>query len=124
MLGARSSIMNLNLNHAFGFLLVGTVFGLLPRFAPGWCPATGVDGSSAGAIWLQVMSALLIGVALFHCGARVLSVVASMMEYDPARRAVRPVRVRPAMVARVRAAKILPMPASLRGGLLEQRPAA
>ncbi|HYD85738.1 MAG TPA: hypothetical protein VEA63_16840, partial [Opitutus sp.] len=61
---------------------------------------------------------------LFHCGARVLSVVASMMEYDPTRRAVRPVRVRPAMVARVRAAKILPMPASLRGGLLEQRPAA
>lgn len=117
--------MNLNLNHAFGFLLVGTVFGLLPRFAPGLCPMTGVDGASAREMWLQLMSALLIGVALFQCGGRVLSVVAAMMEYDPARRVrVQPVRVRPVVVARMRVAKILPMPASLQGALLEQRPAA
>lgn len=116
--------MNLNLNHAFGFLVVGTLFGLLPRFAPGWCPPTGVDGSSAREIWLQLMSALLIGIAVFHCGSRVLSAVASWMEYDPSRRAVKPVRVRPAMAARMRTAKILPMPASLRSGMLEQRPAA
>ncbi len=119
----------MNLNHSFGFLLVGTIFGLLPRFFPGLCPATGVDGSSAGALWLNVMSALLIGVALVHCSGRVLSVVAAMLKYDPASRRVRPVvtvtpaRVRPAL-ARVRASRGLPMSASLRGGLLEQRPAA
>lgn len=118
----------MNLNHSFGFLLVGTIFGLLPRFFPGLCPATAIDGSSASALWLQVMSTLLIGVALVHCSGRVLSVVAAMMKYDPARRArpvvtVTPARVRPAL-ARVRADRVLPMSASLRGGLLEQRPAA
>lgn len=116
----------MNLNHAFGFLLVGTMFGLLPRFAPGLCPMTGVDGSSAGALWLQVMSTLLIGVALLHCSGRVLSALAAVMKYDPARRTrpvVVPAKVRPAL-ARVRASRILPMSASLRGGLLEQRPAA
>ncbi len=116
----------MNLNHAFGFLLVGTMFGLLPRFAPGLCPVTGVDGSSAGALWLQVMSTLLIGVALIHCSGRVLSGLASLMEYDPTRRVrpvAKPAMVRPAL-ARVRAGQMLPMAASLRGGLLEQRPAA
>ena len=76
----------MNLNHAFGFLFVGTVFGLLPRFAPGLCPVTGVDGTSAREMWLQLMSALLIGIALVYSVQRMFSVLASMMEYDPQRR--------------------------------------
>jgi hypothetical protein len=76
----------MNLNHAFGFLFVGTVFGLLPRFAPGWCPATGVDGTSGREIWLQLMSVLLIGVAVSLIVRRTLSVIASLLEYDPQRR--------------------------------------
>ncbi len=83
-MGAKREVMNLN--HAFGFLFVGTVFGLLPRFAPGWCPATGVDGTSAREIWLQLMSVLLIGVAVSLIVRRTLGVIASLLEYDPQRR--------------------------------------
>lgn len=129
----KESIMNLN--HAFGFLFVGTVFGLLPRFAPGLCPVTGVDGTSAREIWLQLMSALLIGIALVYTLQRMFSGLATLMEYDPQRRlsagaaqalpdAVE-LPVAPTPVARARVGAILPMPAAaFRGGLLEQRPAA
>lgn len=124
----------MNLNHAFGFLFVGTVFGLLPRFAPGWCPPIGVDGTSAREIWLQCMSALLIGVALQHCLRRVLGVLATMLEYDPQRRAAVELPVLPEAVdepqlaqpvVRVRGGRILPVPAAaFQRGLFEQRPAA
>ncbi|HWL15829.1 MAG TPA: hypothetical protein VNR00_09500 [Opitutus sp.] len=128
----------MNMNHAFGFLFVGTVFGLLPRFAPGLCPV-GLDGSSARELWLQLMSAVLIGVAVISIGQRVLSVLASMLEYDPRRVASQPeletmpvgaqaieiAAVRPAMVRRVRPGKLIPVPvAALRTGLLEQQRAA
>lgn len=127
----------MNLNHAFGFLFVGTLFGLLPRFAPGWCPPTGVDGSSARELWLQMMSALLIGVALVYCAQRALNVLASMLEYDPQRRAS--AMARPAFpavadgtevvlqpqTANVRTGRLVPVPAAaFRRGLIEQRRAA
>lgn len=124
------SILGMNLNHAFGFLFVGTVFGLLPRFAPGWCPPTGIDGTSARELWLQLMSALLIGIAVLHLARRMLTLAASLLEYDGGRRAVqvtyvlnkaaatsRPVRARrPQLVP----ARVSALPA----GLLEQRRAA
>jgi len=126
----------MNLNHAFGFLFVGTIFGLLPRFAPGWCPPTGVDGTSAREIWLQLMSALLIGVALVYCAQRALGALATMLEYDPERRAA--AIERPALpavadgteivaeprLARVRGGQLVPVSAALRRGLIEQRRAA
>lgn len=71
----------MKLNHAFGFLLLGTVFGLLPRFAPGWCPVTGVDGTSARELWLQLMGAVQIGVALAHIGRRSWCTGASFLAY-------------------------------------------
>ncbi len=128
---------SMNLNHAFGFLLVGTVFGLLPRFAPGWCPPTGVDGTSAREIWLQLMSALLIGVAVSHLARRTLAVIVSLLEYDPQRRragaqfdgavghealVLNKAAIR---AARPRLPKLLPVPVNaFQAGLLEQRPAA
>ncbi len=126
----------MNLNHAFGFLFVGTVFGLLPRFAPGLCVPTGVDGTSAREIWLQLMSALLIGVALVYCLQRAMGVLATMLEYDPQRRAG--VVERPALpavadgteivvqprLARAGGARLMPVSAAFRRGLIEQRRAA
>jgi hypothetical protein len=129
----------MNLNHAFGFLLVGTVFGLLPRFAPGWCPATGVDGTSAREIWLQLMSALLIGVAVSHIARRMLSVLGSLLAYDPQRRrAAEPLEgavgheafvlnKAPARAAapRVHLPKLMPVRVdAFQAALLEQRPVA
>jgi|GEM_PF-2632405 hypothetical protein len=126
----------MNLNHAFGFLFVGTIFGLLPRFAPGWCPPTGLDGTSAREIWLQLMSALLIGVAVVYCAQRALSGLAAMLEYKPQRRAVAvEVPVVPAIAdgtemvlpkpVRVRGGRVLPVPAvAFRRGLIEQQRAA
>ncbi|HYP18300.1 MAG TPA: hypothetical protein VEQ65_13895 [Opitutus sp.] len=127
----------MNLNHAFGFLFVGTVFGLLPRFAPGWCPANGVDGTSAREIWLQLMSALLIGVAVCYIIQRACSALASMLEYDPQQAEAAVWRdesfaqARPATVAQAAGASasrpgtVLPVAAAaFRTGLLEQRPAA
>jgi hypothetical protein len=118
----------MNLNHAFGFLFVGTVFGLLPRFAPGWCPATGIDGTSARELWLQLMSALLIGIAVSHLGRRMCSFAASLLAYDFGHRTAGDVYVlnkaaaRPGAV-RTRRPKLLPVRA-LQAGLLERRPAA
>ncbi len=126
----------MNLNHAFGFLFVGTIFGLVPRFAPGWCPPTGLDGTSARELWLQLMSALLIGVALVFCAQRALSVLASILEYDPTRRALAAnVPAVPAIAdgtevvqplpARVRGGRVVPVAATaFQRGLLEQRRAA
>jgi len=109
---------------------------LLPRFAPGWCPPTGMDGTSAREIWLQLMSALLIGVALVFCVQRALAVLATMLEYDPQRRAAA-VQV-PTMAtvgdgtevvlpapARVRGGRVVPVPAAaFQRGLIEQQRAA
>lgn len=126
----------MNLNHAFGFLFVGTIFGLLPRFAPGWCPPTGIDGTSPRELWLQLMSTVMIGIAVVYCGRRILSALAMMLEYDPQRRLARtpapamPAAVqvpvaRPVTAARRSSQRILPVPtAAFRSGLLEQRRAA
>src|SRR5690606_36796694 len=110
---ARAKRGNMNLNHAFGFLFIGTMFGLLPRFAPDLCPVTGVDGTSAREIWLQLMSALLIGVALVFCAQRLLSMLAVMMKYDPQPRlAMRTVRTprRVPQMARVAMGEATPVP--------------
>lgn len=70
----------MNFKHAIGFMVVGAVFGLLPTLAPSWCPATGVDGSSTRALWLEVMSTVLITIAMAHFGRRILASVATLLE--------------------------------------------
>jgi hypothetical protein len=45
----------MNIRNAWGFLSFGLVMGLLPLLAPTWFPPTGIDGSSARAMWLQLM---------------------------------------------------------------------
>jgi hypothetical protein len=48
----------MNMRNAVGFLSFGLVMGLLPVLAPAWFPPAGIDGSSARALWLEVMGAV------------------------------------------------------------------
>ena len=53
----------MNNRNAWGFVSFGTVMSVLPLLAPAWFPPTGIDGTSARAIWLEVMGVvqLLLG---------------------------------------------------------------
>jgi hypothetical protein len=46
----------MNIGNAFGFVGFGLVMWLLPALAPQWFPATSIDGSSARALWIQIMA--------------------------------------------------------------------
>jgi hypothetical protein len=132
----------MNFKHAVGFLMLGTIFGLLPRWFPGWCSATGTFGSSARELWLELMSFVQIGLAGGYFLQRVCSAVGSMLEFVPATAssetdasaldevilmpepvAITPMR-RPALPARLGARAIIDLPATLKAGLLEPRQAA
>jgi hypothetical protein len=45
----------MNTRHAWGFLSLGLVMGLVPMVAPAWFPPSGMDGSSTRALWLELM---------------------------------------------------------------------
>src|ERR1043166_1891116 len=55
----------MNTGNALGFLGFGAIMGLLPAVAPSWFPATGIDGSSARALWLQMMGVVQATMGLF-----------------------------------------------------------
>jgi hypothetical protein len=57
----------MNTGNALGFLFFAAAMKLLPAFAPGWFPPTGLDGSNARALWLEVMALVQAG-----CGASFL----------------------------------------------------
>ena len=124
--------------------MLGTIFGLLPRWFPGWCSATGTFGSSARELWLGLMSFVLVGLAGGYFVQRVVSAVGSMLEYVPETVAsetetsdlddilvapapepvaLTPIR-RPALPARLGARAIINLPATIKAGLLEPRQAA
>lgn len=140
MAGANWSHMNFK--HAVGFLFLGTVFGLMPRIAPGWSHVTSVDSLSTRELWLQVMSFVQIGLAGVYFFGRVCAYFASVMEFTTASGlrdrhpdfagdyavpseefAVVPMR-RPVVAPRLRPAAILPIPVAFKSGLIEQRRAA
>lgn len=134
----------MNFKHAVGFLMVGTMFGLLPRFFPAWCSG-GMGGANTRELWLQVMSFVQVGLAGGFFLGRASSAIASMLEYLPSTVAidadspdavdaedtfeipepihVMPVR-RPALPSRLGARAMIPLPVSLEATLLEPRQAA
>ena len=125
MTGAK--LYRMNFRQALGFFTVGAVFALIPRYAPGWCESTGLDGSSTRLIWLQIMSLVLMGLGLAHFARRTLVGLASLLEYIPqpaSARVVlpapRPVPVRPALAV----PQLSPIKVAFKGGLLDQRRAA
>ena len=48
----------MNIRNAWGFLSFGLVMSLLPLLRPAWFPSTGMDGTSARALWLELMGAV------------------------------------------------------------------
>lgn len=128
----------MNFKQAIGFMMLGTVFGMLPSLAPGWCPPNGVDGSSTRGLWLEFMSTVLIGIAMIYFARRVLANLVVLLESTPASGelaldAAVPVNggIEAAVAAREivpshrrRPRGILPLPVSLDAVLLEPRRAA
>jgi hypothetical protein len=116
----------MNFRHALGFFAVGAVLALIPRIAPGWCPSTGVDGSSTRTIWLQIMSFIQLGLGVSYFAHRTLVGLASLLEYAPQAAFATASEVRPAFrTARsVAAPKLTPIGVAFKGGLLDQRRAA
>jgi hypothetical protein len=117
----------MNLRHAVGFLLVGSVLALIPRIAPGWCVA-GTTGAREA--WLQMMSLIQIGMALSHFARRGFRALVALMEYNPqqmsAAVAVPVIGVlaeasQVAIRARERARTFLPRPKGLKTGLLQSQ---
>ena len=103
------------------------MLGLLPRIVPGWCPPSGVDGSSARELWLQMMSWLNLGLAGRYFAGRLLGMLAVAMAYPPrpvvavTTRAIAPAGRRPAMPAAVVAVAVSRQPnLALERGLLAQ----
>lgn len=129
----------MNFLHAFGFLVTGVISGLLPRWFPGLCEATGVDGSSTRELWLQVMSFVQVSLAGYYFLYRVCAWLGEVMPFTPALDETVAPLPRPAVAARVAAPAwrrvstgqtrvrpaILPLPvAAFDAGLLDQRRAA
>lgn len=130
----------MNFRHAVGFLVIGTVSGLVPRMAPGLFEAVGADGSSGRVLWLQLMSWVQIGLAGGFFLQRVLAAAAMVMEHDsqratvasealpetvPAPDASAVVLMRqPTLALRMRSRAVMVVPVVLKAGLLEQRQAA
>ena len=126
----------MNFMRAVGFLTVGAVLGYLPRWAPGLCAATGVDGASTRAIWLHLMATLLIGIAASYFLRSAGNVLGKLMRYE-SKPLGETLRLQPAygwrrsrfaqqrlMGSRLHPSRALPLPAAFKGGLLEQRRAA
>lgn len=67
----------MKLSHAFGFLTVGLLLGLLTQLAPEWSRA----GSGAGELWLRTMSWLQVGMAACVFASKALGVLARRMRY-------------------------------------------
>lgn len=122
-----AKLVRMNFRQALGFFTVGAVFALIPRYAPGWCESTGLDGSSTRQLWLQIMSFVLMGLGLVHFARRTMVGLASLLEYTPqpaqatlALRGAQPAYVRPALVV----PQLTPIDVAFKGGLLDQRRAA
>lgn len=142
----------MNFKHAVGFLFLGTVLGLMPRLAPGWCHVTSLESASTRELWLQFMSFVQIGLAGVYFLGRLGIYFATVMEtpttlkpayaynqlpdeigesafaleHEAQPVAWAPVRrvARPALVARRRRQTVLPIPVAFESGLLEQSRAA
>jgi hypothetical protein len=59
----RQKLAEMNIANAFGFFVIGTAMIVSPMLAPAGFPPTGFDGTSARALWLDVVGAsqVLIG---------------------------------------------------------------
>lgn len=125
-----ANIDPMNFRHALGFFAVGAVLALIPRIAPGWCPADGVDGTSTRTIWLQIMSFVQMGLGVSYFANRTLVGLMSLLEYTPQQPGYSTAtQVRPAL-PNAAFRSVLPVPTlspirvAIKGGLMDERRAA
>jgi len=57
----------MNAANAVAFFILGSFMEILPAAFPAWFPRTGFDGTSARALWLQLMGCIEAGVAVAFC---------------------------------------------------------
>ena len=123
-----ANIDPMNFRHALGFFAVGAVLVLIPRIAPGWCPADGVDGSSTRTIWLQIMSFVQMGLGVSYFANRTLVGLMSLLEYTPqtgySTATMRPALPNPAFRSVLPVPTLSPIRVAIKGGLMEERRAA
>ncbi len=74
--------------HALGFVLFGTLFAMLPRYAPGLCVPDSFTGESARQLWLQFMSCVQLAIGGSYFVRAGLGFAAELLEYTPATEAV------------------------------------
>jgi hypothetical protein len=82
---AASGKGTMNAKNALGFLALGALMGLLPRFFPGCFPIDGVDGSSGREIWMESMG--FIQAALGSCYLAKHYAVLPMLRWNATRSA-------------------------------------
>lgn len=63
----------MNNANAFGFSLFGLTLALLPVVAPGGFPPSGFDGTSASALWLEVVGSAQVAIGAVWLGQAAIS---------------------------------------------------
>lgn len=70
---------------AYGFLLLGGLFHLLPLAAPGGFPSNSIDGANTSALWLQLMGWVNGGIGAFYLvRLEILPFIAHVLAWRPA----------------------------------------
>src|SRR5678815_6109437 len=65
-MGIAGSAACMNIGNASGFFVFGVAMWLLPNIAPDLFPRSGMDGSSARAMWIQVMAVVHATIGLSY----------------------------------------------------------
>ena len=81
----------MNNANAFGFSLFGFTLALLPVVAPGAFPPNGFDGTSARALWLEIVGSAQVAigavwlgqVAISRFADRLATIEMSMLDRSP-----------------------------------------
>lgn len=66
---------------AIGFMGIGTLMTFLPALLPAYFPPTGLDGSNASALWLELMGTLNNLIGTWLVAREVPAVVNSMLTW-------------------------------------------
>jgi hypothetical protein len=63
----------MNTTNAFSFFIFGLTLALLPAVAPGGFPLNGLDGTSARALWLEIVGSAQVAIGAVWLGQTAIS---------------------------------------------------